>query len=159
MMAAVSKGLFGGRLPWGVIALGGSIGIAVILLDEWLRARRSSFRTPVLAVAVGIYLPLYISTTIFLGGALAHLATRGRPAGERESLGGRGMLFAAGLVAGESLTGVLLAIPIVLSGRADVAALPAAMRPGEPAASLLGLALTALVSVLLLRVARSRPAA
>jgi putative OPT family oligopeptide transporter len=159
MMAAVSKGLFGGRLPWGVIALGGSIGIAVILLDEWLRARRSSFRTPVLAVAVGIYLPLYISTTIFLGGALAHLATRGRPAGERESLGGRGMLFAAGLVAGESLTGVLLAIPIVLSGRADVAALPAAMRPGEPAASLLGLALAALVSVLLLRVARSRPAA
>jgi putative OPT family oligopeptide transporter len=159
MMAAVSKGLFGGQLPWAVIAIGAAIGAAIIVLDEWLRARGSRFRTPVLAVAVGIYLPLYISTTIFVGGWLAHLAARARAQHESESLGGRGMLFAAGLVAGESLTGVILAIPIVASGRADIAALPASLQLGEPLASLLGLLLIAIVSALLYRVARSRSAA
>jgi putative OPT family oligopeptide transporter len=155
MMAAVSKGLFGGQLPWAVIAIGAAIGAAIIVLDESLRARGSHFRTPVLAVAVGIYLPLYISTTIFVGGLLAHLAARAQH--ESESLGGRGMLFAAGLVAGESLTGVILAIPIVASGRADIAALPASLQLGEPLASLLGLLLIAIVSALLYGVARSLP--
>ena len=159
MMAAVSKGLFGGQLPWTLIAIGGGIGVAIILIDEWLRARGSSFRTPVLAVAVGIYLPLYISTTIFLGGWIAHLAARGRAHPHGESLGGRGMLFAAGLVAGESLTGVILAIPIVASGRADIAALPASLQLGEPAASVLGLVLIAAVGALLYRVAKTRSAA
>jgi putative OPT family oligopeptide transporter len=153
MMAAVAKGLFGGSLPWAVIATGGVIGVLIICLDEWLGARRSSFRTPVLAVAVGIYLPLSISVPIFLGGLLSHLARRARAQGQSENLGGHGMLFAAGLIAGESLTGVILAIPIVGSGRADIMALPAALRPGEGAGSLLGLALFAALAVLLYRVA------
>jgi putative OPT family oligopeptide transporter len=153
MMAAVAKGLFGGSLPWAVIATGGVIGVLIICLDEWLGARRSSFRTPVLAVAVGIYLPLSISVPIFLGGLLSHLARRTRAQGQSENLGGHGMLFAAGLIAGESLTGVFLAIPIVGSGRADIMALPAALRPGEGAGSLLGLTLFAALAVLLYRVA------
>ncbi|MGA8706655.1 MAG: oligopeptide transporter, OPT family [Steroidobacteraceae bacterium] len=159
MMAAVSKGLFGGQLPWAMISIGGAIGLGIILLDQWLRARRASFRVPVLAVAVGIYLPLYVSTTIFLGGLVGWLAQRGRPAEAAANLGGRGMLFAAGMVAGESLTGVILAIPIVASGRADVLALPAALQLGEPGATLLGLMMFAAMAVLLYRVARQRAAA
>ena len=145
MMAAVSRGLFGGSLPLSMIVTGGLIGLAVIILDEWLRARGASFRAPVLAVAVGIYLPLDLDVPIFVGGLLSYLARRRRRAGGDEGLAGRGMLFAAGMIAGESLTGVLLAIPIVASGRADVLALPAALQCGRGVGLTLYVALAALL--------------
>jgi putative OPT family oligopeptide transporter len=157
MMAAVSKGLFGGSLPWTMIWIGVAFGVAIISLDEYLRARGSSFRTPVLAVAVGAYLPIDISVPIFVGGMLSHFAGRARAQGASESLGGGGMLFAAGMIAGESLTGVILAVPIVASGRADVMALPASLQLGDASASLLGLAMFTVLSVWLYRVASRRP--
>jgi putative OPT family oligopeptide transporter len=141
MMAAVSKGLFGGSLPLNMIGIGVLIGAAVIMLDEWLRRSGAGFRAPVLAVAVGIYLPLDLNVPIFVGGLLSYLARRRRRAGGDESLAGRGMLFAAGMIAGESLTGVVLAIPIVASGRADVLALPAGLQFGA------GLGLTIYVAL------------
>jgi putative OPT family oligopeptide transporter len=159
MMAAVSRSMFGGQLPWDMIGIGAAIGAAIIALDTWLGSRGSRFRVPVLAVAVGIYLPLYVSTTIFLGGLVARLAQRALKPGETESLGGHGMLFAAGMVAGESLTGVVLAIPIVLSGRDDVLALPDSLRLSETAATWLGLALFSGMAALLYRVARGRESA
>jgi putative OPT family oligopeptide transporter len=155
MIAAVSQGLFGGSLPWGLIFIGIAVGVLIIAIDEWQRARHSPLRVPVLAVAVGIYLPLYVSTTIFLGGLVAYLVNRNRTSGAAENLGGRGMLFAAGLIAGESLTGVVLAIPIVLSGRADVMALPQSLQLTEPGATLLGLALFTALALLLYRVAQA----
>jgi hypothetical protein len=84
---------------------------------------------------------------------LSHFAGRVRAQGSAESLGGGGMLFAAGMIAGESLTGVILAVPIVASGRADVMALPASLRLGDASATLLGLAMFALLVVWLYRVA------
>jgi putative OPT family oligopeptide transporter len=156
MMAAVSRGLFGGSLPWGMISIGVALGLLLIILDQWLRVQGSAFRTPVLAVAVGIYLPIDISVPIFVGGLLAHFAARVRGGGT-ESLAGRGMLFAAGMIAGESLTGVILAIPIVASGRADVLALPASLQLGGLSGNLVGLALLSALAVALYRVAiRSR---
>ena len=72
---------------------------------------------------------------IFLGGLLAHLATRklggaGDDAETAERLHRNGTLFAAGLITGEALMGILIAIPIVVTGRADVLALPAALQFG-----------------------------
>jgi len=154
MMAAVARGLFGGSLPWGMINIGVALGLLVIILDQWLRVQGSAFRTPVLAVAVGIYLPIDISVPIFVGGLLAHFAARVRGGGT-ESLAGGGMLFAAGMIAGESLTGVILAIPIVASGRADVLALPASLQLGGLSGTLVGLALLGALAVLLYRVAIS----
>ena len=145
MMAAVSKGLFGGSLPMNMLGIGALIGLAVIVLDEWLRRSGAGFRAPVLAVAVGIYLPQDLSVPIFVGGLLSYLARRRRRAGGDESLAGRGMLFAAGMIAGESLTGVVLAIPIVASGRADVLALPAALQCGRGVGLAMYLALAALL--------------
>jgi putative OPT family oligopeptide transporter len=158
MMAAVSTGLFGGRLPFGIIGAGVAIGAAVIGVDEWLRRRTRSLRAPVLAVAVGIYLPLEISVPVFLGGMLSLLVTRRRARRSRhdrpEGAAGRGMLFAAGMIAGESLTGVVLAIPIVASGRADVLGLPHWLRlDSQPAGEWLGLALYAALAWLLYRAA------
>jgi putative OPT family oligopeptide transporter len=152
MMAAVSRGLFGGSLPLNMIGIGVLIGAAVIVLDEWLRRSGAGFRAPVLAVAVGIYLPLDLNVPIFVGGLLSYLARRRRRAGGDESLAGSGMLFAAGMIAGESLTGVVLAIPIVASGRADVLALPAGLQFGNG----LGLAIYVALAGLLYWIASRR---
>jgi putative OPT family oligopeptide transporter len=134
LMASVSKGMFGGVLPWNMVAIGAAIGIAIIAIDETLKRRGANFRMPVLAAAVGIYLPLELTVPIFLGGTLAWLAERTLLAGaahgvapakeEAERLGRKGMLFAAGMITGEALMGIVIAIPIVSAGRADVLALP-----------------------------------
>ena len=52
-MAIVANGMFGGELPWSMVAIGGGIAVAIIVVDEILRRRGSSFRTPVLAVGGG----------------------------------------------------------------------------------------------------------
>jgi putative OPT family oligopeptide transporter len=154
LMASVSKGLFGGQLPWNMIAVGAVIGVAIIVLDEILKARGSSFRTPVLAVAVGIYLPLELMTPIFLGGLLAWLADRrlrrqGLETAEIERRHRKGLLFAAGMITGEALMGIAIAVPIVTSGSADVLALPSLWHFGE----WLGLIVLAVLAGLLFKTA------
>jgi putative OPT family oligopeptide transporter len=110
----VARGVFGGDLPWGMVAAGAGIGAAVIAADEWLRLRGSAFRMPVLAVAVGIYLPLELSVPIALGGVVAWWAgARGE---------GPGLLAAAGLITGEALMGIALAVPIAFSGQREILA-------------------------------------
>ncbi len=127
LMAAVAGGVFGGGLPWDMVGWGMAAAVAVIVLDVILERRGGEFRTPVLAVAVGIYLPFELSVAIFLGGIIAWAAgryhvRRDAPA-EAQVQGDRhGLLFAAGLITGEALLGILLAIPIVVSGRADALA-------------------------------------
>ena len=61
-MASVVRGVFDGGLPWGMIACGALIGVAIIAVDVYLARRGSTWRAPVLAVAVGLYLPLELST-------------------------------------------------------------------------------------------------
>ena len=160
LMASVAKGMFGGVLPWNMVAIGAGIGVAIIIADELLKARGSSFRTPVLAVAVGIYLPLDLMTPIFLGGLLAHVAGRvlgaARDPDNAERLHRKGTLFAAGMITGEALMGILIAIPIVSSGRADVMALPAALQATGVAGKLLGLVVLALLALWLYRTAIAR---
>jgi putative OPT family oligopeptide transporter len=112
LMASLTRSVFGGGLPWALVGLGAAIGVVVILLDRRLEARESEFRLPVLGVALGIYLPLKLSVTIFLGGVIATLARR--VASKRDEPSRRGLLFAAGLITGEALMGILLAIPIAL---------------------------------------------
>ena len=68
----------------------------------------------------------------------------------------KGMLFAAGVITGEALMGIVIAIPIVVAGRADVLALPPGLRIGESAAGdWLGLAVLALLAAWLYRTATS----
>ncbi len=136
LMAAVAGGVFRGGLPWGMIGAGMLVAVGVITLDEMLKARGSSFRAPVLAVAVGIYLPFELSVAIFLGGMIAWAVKRHQrnaadaASAERQpnlkeaaETGDRhGLLFAAGAITGEALVGIILAIPIVVAGNADVLA-------------------------------------
>ncbi|HVS01559.1 MAG TPA: oligopeptide transporter, OPT family [Thermoanaerobaculia bacterium] len=174
LMAAVASGVFGGGLPVGMVVLGGFVAALVIALDEGLKRRGSTFRAPVLAVAVGIYLPLELEVPILLGGLIAWAAGRfytrstlrgghqdQAPIAEARSTGERnGLLFAAGLITGEALLGILLAIPIFAASRMGMA--PEASRnilaflgpePWGGWGDLLGLVLLALVMVAIYRVA------
>jgi putative OPT family oligopeptide transporter len=153
LMASVAKGLFGGELPWGIIGIGAVIGAAIIALDEWLKSRKSSFRVPVLAAAIGIYLPLELMVPIFLGGLLAYLVERRhgmvgtRDESARDRIHRPGTLFAAGLITGEALMGIAVGVAIYVSKDREVMALPEAFQQGE----LVGLAILAVVGWLLYR--------
>jgi putative OPT family oligopeptide transporter len=147
LMAAVAGGVLGGELPWGLISIGAIIGSLIIILDRVLEARDSAIRAPVLAVAVGIYLPLELSVPIFIGGVIAWLVSRSR---QEHSSAGPGILLAAGLITGEALAGICMAIPIVISGKADILAAPLSWRAGSAA----GLAVMAVIIVWLWLVAR-----
>ena len=125
LMASVVDGIFGGGLPWGMVAMGVLIGAVCIAADEFLKARGSGWRAPVLAVAVGTYLPLGVSVPILVGGLVAHFAARynRRQGGDVEGRARQGMLVACGLITGEALLGIFMAIPIVLTGDRFVFAL------------------------------------
>jgi putative OPT family oligopeptide transporter len=76
LLASIARGVFGGEVPWTMIEAGALVGVAIIALDEYLGRRGAAWRTPVLAVAVGIYLPLELATPILAGGLIAHFAAR-----------------------------------------------------------------------------------
>ena len=163
LMASVARGLFGGALPWTMIWIGAGIGAVIIAIDEMLKARGSHFRVPVLAAAIGIYLPLELMVPIFLGGLLAWLVERrhgvaGSDEAGRDRIHRPGTLFAAGLITGEALMGIAIAVPIVLTARPDVLALPEGMRFGEGWTEVLGLLVLAIVGWLMFRAATRKTA-
>lgn len=155
LMASVAKGLFGGQLPWAIIAIGAGVGAVIIAVDEWLKKTGKRFRVPVLAAAIGIYLPLELMVPIFLGGLIAHLVERfhkirADDEDGRDRVHRPGVLFAAGLITGEALMGIGIALPIVITNNKDVLALPGGFQLNQ----WFGLAILALVGWLLYRVGK-----
>lgn len=141
LMAAISGGIFGRGIPWDMFWIGVVVAFAIIATDAYLQHRKFKFRMPVLAVAVGIYLPFELATPIFLGGLIAWAARRAltrsvaqahpeAKAGQRETFVerrmNRGVLFASGLIAGESLIGILVAGLIVTGKSLNMAYPPLA---------------------------------
>jgi len=113
LMQALAGGIFGAGIQWNFIMMGFALAVALIIVDKIQEKRGSTFRFPVLAVAGGIYLPLGLSVPIFIGGVLAWMVKR-RSADlddtqwtRREGLG---LLVASGLITGEALMGVLVAL-------------------------------------------------
>jgi putative OPT family oligopeptide transporter len=153
LMASVANGIFGGKLPWTMIGIGAAIGAVIIVVDAILKSRGARFRAPVLACAVGIYQPIDLAVPIFFGGLLAYLVERhygpGLDDAGRDRIHQKGTLFAAGLITGEALMGILIAVPIVLAARADVLALPPALHFG----GWLGLLMLAALAWLMYRMA------
>ncbi len=145
LVRSVAEGMFGGTLPSGMLAIGAAIGALIIVLDLYLKRRGSRWSAPVLAVAVGIYLPLDVSTPILAGGIVAELVDRWHlghnVGGDHEKLKQNGMLFAAGLITGEALVGIFIAMCIWVSNNPDVLASSAEVPGGKwwAAAILLGI--------------------
>ena len=161
-MSSVADGVFRRDLPWGMIWIGAAIAVAIIVVDRILEARESEFRTPVLAVAVGIYLPLELTVPIFIGGLIAWGVGRSLAA-RKEELGTgyeaavrsserSGLLFSSGLITGEALVGILLAIPFAAAQ--STAVLEIAPPGFEPVAGVLGIVVFGLFCAWLWAVAR-----
>jgi len=132
LMQSVAEGVFKQNLPWNMVGIGTGIGLVIIILDQYLKRINSSFRTPVLAVAVGLYLPFELDSAIMLGGVMAFLVNKYQK--KQISLHGEqpaallrsnrtGLLIASGLITGEALLGIFLAIPVAIYERNDILAL------------------------------------
>jgi len=130
LMASVAEGVFGGHLPWDMIISGMLIGVAIIATDLYLEKKGSEFRMPILAVAVGIYLPFELDSAIMVGGLIAWAVKRYQKSHikssktEQENAAdasdNAGLLFSSGLITGEALMGIILAIPIAYYGGLNV---------------------------------------
>ena len=125
LMAGVVNGVLGGEMLWPFVIAGMVLAIILILID-----------LPVLPVAIGVYLPFTLSIPIFTGGLIRHitdkrfqkkfgsaeeeeindweLAVKQTDIKPKEKAIRTGLLFTAGLVAGEALTGVIIAILVVM---------------------------------------------
>lgn len=130
VLSAVAKAIFTGDLDWLMFGIGGMISIALIVVEIIAKHRKKPLPIPILGVGMGIYLPLDIVFPIFLGGLIAYLADK-RLDNQREKLGvkyekasdtarKRGLLFCSGMIAGEAIMGIVLAIPFATYQRVDI---------------------------------------
>ncbi len=117
LMKLVVEGVMGGQLPWTLVLAGAGIGVVLAIL-----------RLPILPIAIGIYLPIHLSVPIMCGGLVRQVLDRkvgkGSEAEEKE-LNNKietGILFSSGLIAGEGLIGIGLAVLAVLG--TDIALSP-----------------------------------
>ena len=146
LMKLVIDGVLDQSLPWVLILIGVGIGLVASL-----------FKIPVLAFAVGVYLPLSTMAAVFVGGLTRQLLTRNQAPEEAERRREEGVLFGSGLVGGGGLTGVLLAIWVVARGGKPIRGFtPDLPSFAEQALALLTIA--ALVGLLVWH-AKRRPAA
>lgn len=94
LMKIVVEGVMEGNLPWNLIMIGAAIAIAVEIIG-----------VPALPFAVGMYLPIYLSAGIMLGGVVRFLIDK-----FADKVSEKGILVSSGMIAGEGLVGIILAI-------------------------------------------------
>jgi len=123
LMAAVVQGILQYNLSWTMVIIGAVIAVAFIVIDETFAKDRGGM--PVMAVGLGIYLPLSTSTPVFLGGLVAYVVqfalNRLQHSHEQQQQAKhKTILLACGMVAGAALMGVMLAIPFAIKQSTDV---------------------------------------
>jgi len=123
LISALAKGVIQHQIDWGLIGIGVLAGIAIIALDEFLRATKR-IRLPPLAVGIGIYLPASTTATVVLGALAGWAYNRWVDRFANPEAAKRlAVLLASGMIVGESLCGVLLAGIIVATGKGEPLAL------------------------------------
>ena len=100
LMKMIVEGVMGGNLPWNLVFVGVFIAIVVEVLG-----------IPVLPFAIGLYLPIYLSVPMMLGGLLRWFLEKRKYASEKEKNATvqSGILYSSGLIAGEGIVGIVLA--------------------------------------------------
>ncbi len=106
LMKTVLDGVLDGNLNWTLVGIGALISVIVLLTG-----------IPPLPFAVGVYLPLYSMTPVFLGGLLRHFVDKKAGAAVNEKSRDQGILLSSGLIAGEGLMGVVIAVIAVILSR------------------------------------------
>ena len=101
LMKMIVEGIMGGNLPWGLVFIGVFLAICLVIL-----------RIPVMPFAIGLYLPIYLNATIMIGGVVRGLLDRRKGVDEKTKTAQStdGTLYCAGMIAGEGLVGILLAV-------------------------------------------------
>ncbi|MBK5143749.1 oligopeptide transporter, OPT family [Budviciaceae bacterium BWR-B9] len=125
LMTTIAKGIFSHKLEWTMIITGLVVGAVVIMIDVMLAKKGSKLRIPALAVGMGIYLPPAITAPLIIGSVLSWLvASQVKKRAQAQNgdfkemykpVERKGALIASGLIVGESLVGVALAVLIVIS--------------------------------------------
>ena len=117
LMTTIAKAIFSHSLQWNYILTGIGIGVVLIIINEVLKRSGSKLMLPTLAVGMGIYLPPAINMPIAIGAIMAAFLKRriGKDEAKQKDAERVGTLFAAGLIVGESLIGVIMALIIALS--------------------------------------------
>lgn len=105
LMKMIVEGVMGGNLPWNLVIIGVFIALVVEVL-----------KIPVLPFAIGLYLPVYLSVPMMLGGALRWFLERRKYGSDKEKndVVQAGVLYSSGLIAGEGIVGILLAVLAVI---------------------------------------------
>ncbi len=99
LMKTVVEGIMQGNLPWGLILIGVFIAIVVELIG-----------IPVLPFAIGVYLPVQLNACIMVGGIIRLFYDKIKNEKRRNRVTNDGILFCSGMIAGEGLVGILLAV-------------------------------------------------
>ena len=126
LMTTIAQGIFNSSMEWDYILIGVGVGVVAIIVNLILKGTTASLTLPPLAVGMGIYLPPTLEVPLIIGSFISYfvgryLVARAKMrAGELaeydvEQSNRRGVLFASGLIVGESLIGVIIAVIIVLS--------------------------------------------
>jgi putative OPT family oligopeptide transporter len=109
LISAIAQGVLGGDLDWNLIGLGAGIGVAIVIVDELLRATKRGSLPP-LAVGMGIYLPMSLTLLIPVGALIGYVYNKWAARAPDPAFAERlGVLMATGLIVGESLFGVAFA--------------------------------------------------
>jgi len=146
LIATVTKGMIGASLPLDLIFIGVGIAIVAIFIDRHMK-KTGKGAFPPLAIALGLYLPLEVSIPMFFGGLVSSWAVRKRGV---EGHASKGILFASGLIAGEALMGIFLAVPFATFENTSLFRfVPAAL---ENHTSLLGVLATGFVAYKLFKI-------
>lgn len=138
LMATLAQAVFEHQLPWAMLIAGAVIAVIFIAFDTWLKTK--GMRLPVLAIGLGIYLPLEACVPLAFGGFASYIIEkilqRRYPATSDTNKAAvqegkqRGLILACGMVAGAALMGVLLAIPFAIFQSTDVLRIaPAGFKP------------------------------
>ena len=104
LMKMVIEGIMGGNLPWGLILIGVCIAVVVEIIG-----------IPVLPFAIGVYLPVQLNACIMVGGLIRLFFDRIKNEDKKKKVTSNGILFCSGMIAGEGLVGILLAILAILN--------------------------------------------
>jgi putative OPT family oligopeptide transporter len=115
LFKSIAEGLFGGgNLPYDFIIAGVILGIIVVFLDKLVFEKKGGFRLYIMPIAVGIYLPITLNVPIFLGALIRHFVDKSRHASQDDG-SDNGTLLSSGLIAGEAIMGVLIALVMYYS--------------------------------------------
>jgi len=113
LMKSLFESVFSQDIEWELILIGALIAISMIVVNFFLEKFQIKLKISVLALGLGLYLPLKMTSTILIGGLIFYFS-------KQPKISKRALLLTSGLITGEALMGILLAVPFALLGNRNI---------------------------------------